>query len=626
MNPTISPSPPPTTVSTTTPTTPPTTSPATIPTSISPTIACHDKCVANPDQSQAQLNPAIFWTCTYLGLDCTNNEDATTIFTRYYLLRREEPGQGDRACCFGDPDGATNCRATPQRVCACETTCIADPNLTQSQLNPAIFWVCGELGITCSNSEDATDIFTQYYIRYKDINGNTACCMGDEDGVSNCRASPRECNDNNDNNDNTTDETPPSNPPPTPTPPTPTPPTPTPPNPDLPTPDPPCSSTCVADPNLTQAQINPVIWWVCGELGLTCSGSEDATDIFTQFYLARGIRPGIPGTGDMDCCMLAYDENGIEFCRASLQRCDVDDDNDNHTPTPPPPPPDSQTIISSGSTLTLTGEFLNTESITILSGGTLNVNSNVTITTNWITVDEGGNLNIGTSSNPVTNVNIFLNHDPCVNFIPQSDTRAVRTDACLQNGQLTSQGSTSIYGASVTPWSLLTLNANTGDSQITVDSCQNWRPGGELVIAAGARQNDSQKRTIQSITPTCTITLTQPLSQPATNFDGFTTGNPNIVQLEVLYLTRNIVITGPTHDRQGIVVSQRRTGVLKIHNTQVSNCGRIFLGEYCVHFHILNACPDCALVGNSISDGWNKGITVHGTSRCNDSEARSEAT
>ena len=55
------------------------------------------------------------------------------------------------------------------------------------------------------------------------------------------------------------------------------------------------------------------------------------------------------------------------------------------------------------------------------------------------------------------------------------------------------------------------------------------------------------------------------------------------------------------------------TGTLELRNARVENCGRIFLGEYCMHLHMLGDCSGCMLASNAIVDGVNKGIVIHGT-------------
>ena len=54
---------------------------------------------------------------------------------------------------------------------------------------------------------------------------------------------------------------------------------------------------------------------------------------------------------------------------------------------------------------------------------------------------------------------------------------------------------------------------------------------------------------------------------------------------------------------------------MQMHYAAVENCGRVALGHYCTHFHHVNDCPECQLVGNAIINGANKGVTVHATHR-----------
>ena len=90
-----------------------------------------------------------------------------------------------------------------------------------------------------------------------------------------------------------------------------------------------------------------------------------------------------------------------------------------------------------------------------------------------------------------------------------------------------------------------------------------------------------------------------------------------------------VQITGPKYERsianktlatergspghQGIVTTQYAPGSMQLHYTRVDNCGRIAIGQYCTHFHHVDDCPSCQLIGNAIVDGCNKGVTVHGT-------------
>ena len=55
-------------------------------------------------------------------------------------------------------------------------------------------------------------------------------------------------------------------------------------------------------------------------------------------------------------------------------------------------------------------------------------------------------------------------------------------------------------------------------------------------------------------------------------------------------------------------------GVLVAEYARVERCGqRHRTGRYCLHLHLLGACPHCVLRGNAIEDSQQGGITVHGT-------------
>ena len=74
---------------------------------------------------------------------------------------------------------------------------------------------------------------------------------------------------------------------------------------------------------------------------------------------------------------------------------------------------------------------------------------------------------------------------------------------------------------------------------------------------------------------------------------------------------------------QGITTAQMHGGVMQVSHTGIEKCGRRELAEYCLHFHHVgdvqsavsagHATHESYFVGNSIQEGINKGITIHGT-------------
>merc|ERR1719361_538405 len=64
---------------------------------------------------------------------------------------------------------------------------------------------------------------------------------------------------------------------------------------------------------------------------------------------------------------------------------------------------------------------------------------------------------------------------------------------------------------------------------------------------------------------------------------------------------------------QGITTRQAFGGTMVMEYTRIDNCGRPYLGYYCLHFHYVGVCPDCAFKGNAITDSNNKAISIHET-------------
>jgi hypothetical protein len=208
-------------------------------------------------------------------------------------------------------------------------------------------------------------------------------------------------------------------------------------------------------------------------------------------------------------------------------------------------------------------------------------------------VHQGGTLVVGTSENPVENVEIDLQ----------------------QNGELSSEGNTYIYGKPKTSWTWLTRECDNCKT-ISVNSCDGWKVGDTIVLVGTGNGENGQvqannqyktdERSIQSISG-CDVTINQNAGQRHRSelYKGKVPINS-----EVLNMDRSVHIYGT-----GATTRQQFTGVMQVHHTRVSGCGKLIEGEYCLHFHHLGSCPQCSFVGNAV--GWpsvNKGITIHGTS------------
>ena len=303
-----------------------------------------------------------------------------------------------------------------------------------------------------------------------------------------------------------------------------------------------------------------------------------------------------------------------------------------HPPSPPNPPPVTffpgpKCVNGAGQTLTLSSTTLVECSDGITVQGTLSIGSDVYIRTPFIHVEPSGTLLVGTEEAPASNVTIFLEHDDCW---PMDEGAA--KERCLEHGQLLSYGTTRVWGQPKASWTWLAAEAAAGASTITVEDCTGWLAGDWIVLGPtghGMREGRSEasESYIASVSAggsTCTVALTVAL--PRTHHCAELNGVRKVA--EVSNLKRAVEITGAyhwrdetdaSHDRlenlggQGIVTSQRLGGLMTMSHAHVRNCGRIILGEYCLHLHLMGRCPECRFDGVVVTESANKALVFHGT-------------
>lgn len=149
------------------------------------------------------------------------------------------------------------------------------------------------------------------------------------------------------------------------------------------------------------------------------------------------------------------------------------------------------------------------------------------------TVCGGATMNVGTSGTPIPSSSSALlemvvatNMDS--NFIPRG-------------------GSTlNMYGAEKNGWSLLTADASSSGTTLTVQDTTGWAVGDELGIASTTRTfSQAEKKLIDSVDSATQVTLTAGL----TNAHAGTSP----IQAEVVNLTRNVRIVGTSASLQGFV-------------------------------------------------------------------------
>mmetsp|Transcript_7462 Transcript_7462/g.10983 ORF Transcript_7462/g.10983 Transcript_7462/m.10983 type:complete len:1688 (-) Transcript_7462:558-5621(-) len=200
-------------------------------------------------------------------------------------------------------------------------------------------------------------------------------------------------------------------------------------------------------------------------------------------------------------------------------------------------------------------------------------------------------------------------------------------------------------------WSLLASPVLPGDQSVFLmhdPVLMGWRLGDRITIAPTKPLSEGQGESFQitSIGPYNEIKLNGVVTEEHIS-EATLNSNSNqaaIQSAEVVNLTRNVVITGddfrhiecsndfspsPGVDTstQGCRCAGARTkctmglhtihsmgGISSIQHTRIEKCGqRGVEGKYCLHFHLMQSCPECLFKGNAIEYGHQRGIIVHGT-------------
>jgi len=270
-------------------------------------------------------------------------------------------------------------------------------------------------------------------------------------------------------------------------------------------------------------------------------------------------------------------------------------------------------VLDPGYDIVLASDLVCTSSLRVR--GTLRIDSGVTVTAPRIEVFASGKLLIGTAASPASGVTIVLTHDVCADI-----------KSC-KHGELVSYGGVvEMYGTPTTPWASLTSTANSGQDVIHVDACTGWKSGDAIFVTPSLDDSfESKEYEILSVDSGCAVTLTTPLANAHTVVPA--TGETPSLRPEVGHLTRSVLITGAMHWKddtkkvqggQGITTMQMvdaEDSYMHMEYVRVENCGRMRMGGYCLHFHLVGECPRCKFIGNAVTNGVNKGITVHGTHR-----------
>jgi len=197
-------------------------------------------------------------------------------------------------------------------------------------------------------------------------------------------------------------------------------------------------------------------------------------------------------------------------------------------------------------------------------------------------------------------------------------------------------------------WSLMVKNTEEGDNSIEIEGDVanadsgiidggNWKVGDRIGIAPAGMMGEriGEAFNIKSLISdgtTTVITLDGNLEEPKL-------GRADLrLQCEVVLLSRNVLMTGDDTSDSGqgwhgiaaagqFASDPKDGGSFQIEYARQERCGQARIkGSYCLHFHLMGDCgydeangdplrPRCLFRGNALENGYQRGLTVHGTHR-----------
>ena len=189
-------------------------------------------------------------------------------------------------------------------------------------------------------------------------------------------------------------------------------------------------------------------------------------------------------------------------------------------------------------------------------------------------------------------------------------------------------------------WSLLSSPLPAGSAVMRLlhdPEAMGWRVGDRVMLAPTARRSSAGTADATYITafaPDNGVVLAAPVRESYAA-DLSTAGAA--LSAEVIMLSRSVVLTGDDFRESspcpsganpgvpsctlGLHTAMRHSGVMQMEYTRVEKCGqRGLLGKYCLHLHMLGACPACLFKGNAVEFGVQRGLIVHGTHLSTSSE------
>jgi hypothetical protein len=221
----------------------------------------------------------------------------------------------------------------------------------------------------------------------------------------------------------------------------------------------------------------------------------------------------------------------------------------------------------------------------------------------------GGLFECGTEAKPHTKkLTITLYGNP---------TDPVQTKLGNKVVGATDGGQINLIGKARNNWVQLNATVQPGANVIQLTQPVDWLPGDRVAIASSVMENQSEERTIESVSGTI-VRLTKALDFAHTGEIRQVAGVPIDMRAEIALLTQDIVIQGDESsvDTQfgGHVMIAHAGSNARIQGVQFTRMGQFNrLGRYPMHWHLVSDAATGFFKRNSISNSIQRGLIVHGT-------------
>src|SRR5437763_4410856 len=221
-----------------------------------------------------------------------------------------------------------------------------------------------------------------------------------------------------------------------------------------------------------------------------------------------------------------------------------------------------------------------------------------------------GELEIGTEKAPHTRKATIT----FTNNVKDEDISGVGgTNDKVDRGIMIMGGTLNLHGDRTNTWTKLSSTANAGSTSIQVLNAAGWRAGDEIVLAStDFNPRQAERRTISAISGN-TITLDRKLDYMhfgKITFDVDERG-------EVGMLTRNIKLQASADAEQSFYGGHGMAMVgskMFVEGVEFQRMGQnLTLARYPIHWHLVGDAQGQYIKNASISDTYNRCVTVHGT-------------